>query len=70
MLSFMKSQEAANWGSALLVIIASAVVGHQAALGMEPAQWACAAFAVLGAVSVAVMVRVWPPARTRAEERR
>ena len=52
--------EIARWASAALVIVASAIVGHEAALGLDPVQWACAVFAVLGSVSVAVMVRVWP----------
>jgi hypothetical protein len=65
----LKSPQAAQWGSALLVVLASAVVGHEAAQGMDPQQWACAAFAVLGSVSVAVMVRVWPaPSKQAIEE--
>jgi hypothetical protein len=69
MLSLLKSPQAAQWGSAVLVIVASAIVGRQAAVGMEPMQWACAAFAVVGSVSVAVMVRVWPtPTQAEARE--
>ena len=60
MTQLLKSAQLAEWGSALLVILASSIVGHQAAQGMSSQQWACAAFAVLGSVSVAVMVRVWP----------
>jgi hypothetical protein len=71
MMSFLKSSQAAHWASAVLVIIASAIVGRQAATGMSSEQWACAVFAVLGSVSVAVMVRVWPaPAKAAANERR
>lgn len=71
MLSFLKSPQAAQWGSASLVVLASAIVGRQAALGMDGTQWACSAFAVLGSISVAVMVRVWPaPQKAPAEDRR
>ena len=69
MTSLLKSAQAAEWGSALLVILASSIVGHEAALGMSAQQWACAALAVAGSVAVAVMVRVWPAKRT-AEDRR
>lgn len=63
--------EISHWASAALVIVASAIVGHEAAQGMDPQQWACAVFAVLGSVGVAVMVRVWPaPAKARAEQQR
>lgn len=59
----------AQWGSAILVVIASMIVGRYAALGMDPVQWACGVFAILGSVSVAVMVRVWPaPARVSADQ--
>ena len=69
MSQLLKSIQFSNWGSALLVILASAIVGHQAAMGMDSQQWACAVFAVLGSVSVAVMVRVWPaPAKELAED--
>ena len=68
MTQLLKSAQAAEWGSALLVILASSIVGHEAAQGMDAGQWACAAFAVLGSVSVAVMVRVWPSAKQTVEE--
>jgi hypothetical protein len=50
----------ADWGSALLVFASGALAGHYASLGMSPVQWAGAAAAVLGSVTVAVVVRVWP----------
>jgi hypothetical protein len=37
------------------------MTGHYAAMGMDAVQWAGAAAAVLGSVTVAVAVRVWPP---------
>lgn len=60
MLRFLLSPRAAEIGSALLVVLASWVVGRYASHGLSPLQWACAAFAILGSISVAVMVRVWP----------
>ncbi|MFZ5718659.1 MAG: hypothetical protein ACOY5Y_04250 [Pseudomonadota bacterium] len=42
------------------------MTGHYAAVGMNAVQWAGAAVAVLGSVTVAVAVRVWP-APTGAE---
>jgi len=49
-----------DWGSAALVFISGAMTGHYAASGMNLVQWAGAASAVLGSVTVAVAVRVWP----------
>jgi hypothetical protein len=69
MISLIRSPRFAEWGSAALVVVAALVVGRYAAIGMSPAQWACGVFAVLGSVSVAVMVRAWP-APQRAEEQR
>lgn len=54
------SKEAAEWGSAIMVFASGALAGHYAALGMTPMQWGGAAAAVLGSVTVAVVVRVWP----------
>lgn len=54
------SKEAAEWGSAIMVFASGALAGHYAAMGMTPVQWAGAAAAVLGSVTVAVVVRVWP----------
>lgn len=59
------SKEAAEWGSALLVFASGAMAGHYASLGMTPVQWAGAAAAVLGSVTVAVVIRIWP-AKARA----
>jgi len=49
-----------DWGSAALVFLSGAMTGHYAASGMNLVQWAGAASAVLGSVTVAVAVRVWP----------
>jgi hypothetical protein len=51
----------AEWCTAGLVFISGAMAGHYAAMGMAPLQWAGAAAAVLGSVTLAVAVRVWPP---------
>ena len=56
----ISSKEFAEWGSAIMVFASGALAGHYAAMGMTPVQWAGAAAAVLGSVTVAVVVRVWP----------
>ena len=58
------TKEAAEWGSAILVFTSGAMAGHYASVGMSPVQWAGAAAAVLGSVTVAVIVRVWPAKAT------
>lgn len=59
-----------EWGSACLVFVSGATTGHYAAMGMNAVQWAGAAAAVLGSVTVAVAVRIWPPttASVKAED--
>lgn len=56
----ISSKEAAEWGSAIMVFTSGAMAGHYASLGMTPMQWAGAAAAVLGSVTVAVVIRIWP----------
>jgi hypothetical protein len=56
----ISSKEAAEWGSAMMVFASGAMAGHYASIGMTPVQWAGAAAAVLGSVTVAVVVRIWP----------
>jgi len=53
-------KELVDWASASLVVISAGLAGHYAAIGMTPIQWAGAATAVLGSVTVAVAVRIWP----------
>ncbi|MEI9965563.1 MAG: hypothetical protein WDM92_13745 [Caulobacteraceae bacterium] len=60
MFKLLRSPEAAQCGSAMLVFITAAIIGHEAAVGMNPIQWAWATVSVLGSISVAVMVHVWP----------
>lgn len=54
------SQDAAEWASAALVFVCGASAGHYAQQGMSMTQWAGAVVAVLGSITVAVAVRVWP----------
>lgn len=62
-------KDLADWSSAALVFLSGAMTGHYAAVGMEPVQWAGAAAAVLGSVTVAVAVRVWPePEKAKARD--
>jgi hypothetical protein len=63
------SKEFIDWASASLVVICGGLAGHYAAIGMTPVQWAGAATAVLGSVTVAVAVRIWTPARVKAPQR-
>ena len=60
MFKFLTSPRFAEIGSALLVVIASWIVGRYAAQGLSPIQWACGIFAIMGSISVAIMVRLWP----------
>lgn len=62
-------KEIVEYGTAGLVLLSGATAGHYAALGMNLVQWAGAAAAVLGSVTVAVAVRVWPePVRAKIED--
>lgn len=54
------SSEAGQWASTILVVLVGAFTGERAAQGMTPMQWAGAAVAIAGAVSLAVIVRCWP----------
>ncbi|MDB5466333.1 MAG: hypothetical protein JWQ46_1095 [Phenylobacterium sp.] len=63
------TKEAAEWGSALMVFASGGMAGHFASIGMTPVQWAGAVAAVLGSVTVAVAVRVWPaPVKVKARD--
>ncbi|MGH6963596.1 MAG: hypothetical protein ACREE0_03850 [Phenylobacterium sp.] len=57
-----------EYGSAGLVFVCGALAGHYAAEGMSLIQWAGAATAVMGSVTVAVAVRIWPaPAKAERQ---
>jgi hypothetical protein len=58
------SRDVAEWLSASLVIISGGLAGHYAVGGMNAVQWAGAVTAVLGSITVAVSVRVWPAEAT------
>ena len=60
MFNWLRTAGFAEFGSAALVFITAAIVGHEAAVGMNQTQWIGATVSVLGAISVAVMVHVWP----------
>ncbi len=62
------TREITEWGSALMVVISGGMAGHYAAAGMTPVQWAGAAVAVLGSVTVAVAVRIWPVETAKAKD--
>jgi hypothetical protein len=58
-----------DWSTAGMVFVCGALSGHYAAEGMTAVQWAGALCAVLGSVTVAVAVRVWPePEPFRSEQ--
>ena len=61
--------ELAKWAAAALVILCGGLAGHYAALGMTPVQWAGALCAVLGSVTVAVALHVWPAPQKAATRR-
>ncbi len=54
------SKELVEYATAALVVMSGAAAGHYAAEGMTMVQWAGAATAVMGSVTLAVAVRVWP----------
>jgi len=59
-----------DWASVALVVASGGLAGHYASEGMNGVQWAGAIAAVLGSVTVAVAVRVWPtPRKARTDER-
>lgn len=62
------SQEGAEWATVLLVIVSGASAGHYAAGGMNPVQLMGAATAVLGSITAAVAVRVWPAPRRASQD--
>jgi hypothetical protein len=72
MFKWLQNAGFAEYGSAALVFVSAAVVGHEAAVGMNQTQWLGGAVAVLGSISVAVMVHVWPakPRKAEAEKSR
>ena len=66
MFKWIQTAGFAEYGSAALVFVTAAIVGHEAAAGMSQNQWLAASVSVLGSISVAVMVHMWP-AKTKAK---
>jgi hypothetical protein len=65
----INTQEILEWLSAFAVVISGALAGHYAYEGMNALQWAGAATAVLGSVTLAVACRTWP-AKAKARDSR
>ena len=61
MFKWIQTAGLAEYGSAALVFVTAAIVGHEAAVGMSQSQWLAASISILGSISVAVMVHMWPP---------
>ena len=69
MLKVLASAEALEWATGGLVFLVAMLMGTYAAQGMNAVQWAGATAAVLGSVTLAVLVRVWPPqGQTQTQE--
>jgi len=62
--------ELGEWATAFMVVISGALAGHYAAEGMTIVQWAGALCAVLGSVTLAVGVRIWPAPQKAKTQRR
>ena len=60
MFKWIQTAGFAEYGSAALVFVTAAIIGHEAAAGMSANQWLASAISILGSISVAVMVHVWP----------
>jgi hypothetical protein len=68
--AMITAKELRDGATVSLVIISGGLAGHYAAIGMTPVQWAGAVAAVLGSVTLAVAVRVWPlPQKAKAPQR-
>jgi hypothetical protein len=60
MLKNLDINQITRWASAILVVVIAGLAGQLAAHGMNAVQWLGAALAVLGSITLAVLVRVWP----------
>jgi hypothetical protein len=67
MRDLIDSGKALEWATAILAFIVPMTMGAYAAHGMNPLQWAGAAAAIMGSITLAVMVRVWPQGKTLAQ---
>ena len=66
MFNFLRYASFAEMGSAALVFFTAAIVGHEAAMGMNAAQWTGAVVSVMGSITLAMIVHCWP-AKSKAE---
>lgn len=71
MLKSIIARISAERAAMAFVILASALVGRQAAIGMDTAQSLSALAAILGASMLVIMVKSWPkPERVKVRARR
>ncbi|CAN5514342.1 hypothetical protein BH10PSE5_BH10PSE5_29320 [soil metagenome] len=73
MLKSITARISADRAAMAFVILASALVGRQAAIGMDAAQGVSALAAILGASMLVVMVKSWPkpqPVKANRDDRR
>ena len=71
MLKSITARISAERAAMAFVILASALVGRQAAIGMDTAQGVSALAAILGASMLVVMVKSWPkPERVKVRANR
>lgn len=70
MLKWIQTAGLSEYGSAALVFVTAAIIGHEAAVGMTANQWLAASISVLGSIGVAVMVHMWPAKAKAAAARR
>ena len=71
MLKALFSQGMAEWATASLVFVSGAMAGRLIATGMSEIQAAGAFAAVLGSITAAVAVRIWPapaPVKVRSDD--
>lgn len=71
MLKSITARISAERAAMAFVIVASALVGRQAAIGMDTAQGLYGLAAILGSSMLVVMVKSWPkPERVKVRARR
>ena len=60
MFNFIRHGTIAECASAALVFFTAAIVGHEAAMGMNATQWTGAVVSVMGSITLAMIVHCWP----------
>jgi len=68
MFNLFRNATVAECGSTALVFFTAAVVGHEAAVGMNVTQWTGAVVSVMGSITLAMIVHCWP-AKSKAPQR-